>query len=189
MLTKDDGFARMLRRVREGSEEAMLELVEKYGHYVFRVVRRRLNRAMRSKFDSGDFVQAVWASFFENRAELVQFTSPRELVAYLGRIAQNKVVDENRRRLMRQDRNVLREVPLDETEARETLLSRDPTASELFIADERLRQLTTDQSVRSRQVVELRRCGATHQEIARVLGVEPRTVQRVLERLEREVVS
>lgn len=187
MPTEDDGFALLLRRIREGSEEAMLELVEEYGVLLFRVVRRQMNRQVRPKFDSGDFVQAVWASFFENRGQLDDFASPNELVAFLGRIASNKVIDENRRRLELQGRNVTREVPLAETNADETVVSPAPTASEVVYADERLHQLTALQSIRSRQVVEMRRYGATYEEIAEVLEVAPRTVQRVLERLERAV--
>jgi RNA polymerase sigma factor (sigma-70 family) len=189
MLTQDDEFARLLHRIKDGSEEAMLELVENYGAHLFRVVRRRLNRAIRPKFDSGDFVQAVWASFFENRAQCVDFASPKELIAFLAQIAHNKVIDENRRRLLLKARNVNREVPLDDSDAEKTVVSPAPTASEVVYADERLHQLTTAQSIRSRQVVELRRHGATYREIAAVLGVEQRTVQRVLERLEREVAT
>jgi DNA-directed RNA polymerase specialized sigma24 family protein len=148
MLTQDDGFARLLHRVKEGSEEAMLELVEKYGEHVFRAVRRRLNRAIRSKFDSADFVQAVWASFFENRAQLVDFASAKDLITYLSRIAQNNVIDENRRRLILHGRNINREVPLHESDAEETVVSPAPTASEVVYADERLHQLTTAQSIR-----------------------------------------
>ena len=189
MLTQADGFARLLHRVKEGSEEAMLELVENYGAHVFRAVRRRLNRAIRSKFDSGDFVQAVWASFFENRTRLADFASAKDLITFLARMAKNKVIDENRRHLFLQRRNVNREMPLYESNAGETVVSPAPTASELVYADERLHQLTTAQSIRSRQVVELRRCGATYREIAAALGVEQRTVQRVLQRLERAATS
>jgi len=189
MLPQDDGFAHLLEQVRGGSEEAMLELVEKYGRHVFRAVRRKLNRSIRSKFDSGDFVQAVWASFFEDRARLCELTSASELIRFLSQIAHNKVIDETRRRLVLQGRNVAREVRLDQTDVQKTALSPDPTASEVFIANENYRRITTGRSVRSQIVIDLRRRGATYEEIADVLEVDPRTVRRVLERLWREVVS
>jgi RNA polymerase sigma factor (sigma-70 family) len=189
MPRQDDRFADLLHRIRGGSEEAMLELVEKYGQAVFRVVRRRLNRAMRSKFDSADFVQAVWASFFEIGDRLFEFKTAKDLVAFLVQIAHNKVIDEVRRRMTSQARNVTREEPLEESEAGESVVSPSPSASQIFIADEQFRRLTAERSVRSRLVVELKRNGASHVEIAAILGVTPRTVQRVLERLQRKVVS
>jgi RNA polymerase sigma factor (sigma-70 family) len=189
MPAKNDEFATLVCRIREGSEEAMLLLVEKYGHHVYRAVRRKLNRAIRSKFDSGDFVQAVWASFFENRQRLFDFPSSRELILFLARVAHNKVIDEIRRRLVLQEKNINREVPLDRSNARWSLVSRGPTASEVVMADECLQHMTIGRSARFRQVVELKRSGATHLEIAEVLGVDPKTVQRVLQRLHREVDS
>ncbi len=189
MLTQDDGFAVLLHRIKEGSEEAMLELVEKYGQHVFRAVRRKLNRKMRSKFDSGDFVQAMWASIFENRARLFEFTTARDLIVFLSRVAHNKVIDEIRRRLVLQGRNLKREVRLDQTNVGKSAVSRGPTASEVFIAGESLQQMTARHSTRSQIVFELRRNGATYAEIASVLGVTSKTVQRVLQRLRREVVS
>jgi RNA polymerase sigma factor (sigma-70 family) len=186
MLKQDEEFVVLISRIREGSEEAMLELVEKYSQHVHRAVRRKLNRAMRSKFDSEDFVQAVWASFFENRDRLLEFPSSRDLIMFLARIARNKVIDEIRRRFVMQGRNVNREVPLEQSGARKTLVSPGPTASEMMMADETFQQMTTRLPDRNRRIAELKRSGASHFEIAATLGIEPKTVQRVLRRLLRE---
>jgi len=188
MLANDDEFAELIARIKQGSEAALFELVENYGQHVYRTVRRKLNRAMRSKFDSADFVQAVWASFFENRDRILEFPSAKDLIQFLSRIAHNKVVDEIRRRLVMQGRNVNREVPIDRPGLSRKLLSQQPTASEMFMADERARQMATNQSARYRRIVELRQAGATHEEIAQALGVKPKTVQRVLQRHQREAV-
>ncbi len=113
MLTQDEEFAALVSRIKKGSDEALLELVEKYGKHVFRAVHRKLKRAIQSKFDSADFVQAVWASFFENRDRLFEFPTQRDLVMFLVRIATNKVTDEIRRRLVVQGKNLNREVSLE----------------------------------------------------------------------------
>jgi RNA polymerase sigma factor (sigma-70 family) len=189
MATRDENFVVLMARIRDGSEQAMLELVEKYGHHVHRAVRRKLNRAMRSKFDSEDFVQAVWASFFENKERLLEFPSSRDLIMFLARVAHNKVIDEVRRRFQNQGKNVNREIPLDQSGIRKTLVSPDPTASEVMMADETFQQMTTGQPDRHRQIAELKRSGASHLEIAAALGIEPKTVQRVLRRMLREEVS
>jgi RNA polymerase sigma factor (sigma-70 family) len=189
MHSDDEEFAELVGKVRNGSEEAMLKLVEKYGQHVFRTVRRKLDRKLRSKFDSGDFVQAVWASFFENRDRLVQIPSAKDLVNYLSRMAYFKVTDERRRRLVLEGKNVNREVPLDRPDVSRELVCQAPTASEMAIADERMQQLTAGASARHQRIVEMRRAGATHVEIAGVLGVDPKMVQRVLRRLQRKVTS
>src|SRR5438445_10752725 len=98
MSTHHDDFAALLERVRDGSEDACVELVERYGSFVYRAVRRKLNWKMRSTFDSGDFMQAVWASFFEDRKCLVELPTARDLVFYLTSLARNKVIGEFRRR-------------------------------------------------------------------------------------------
>ena len=51
-----------MARMRAGSQEAAWRLVEVYESHIRAVVRRRLTPAMRSLFDSDDFVQTVWAS-------------------------------------------------------------------------------------------------------------------------------
>jgi len=188
MLTRDDQFAALLNRIKEGSEQALVELVETYGQHVYRVVRRKLDRAMRSKFDSGDFVQAVWASFFENRARILEFPTAKDLILFLARIAHNKVIDEIRRRFVLQGKNINLEVSLDQSGILGTMLSPGPTPSEVVMADERLERMTALRSDRQQKIVELRQAGATHAEIAAALGVNPKTVQRSLQRLERKVL-
>src|SRR5277367_1887044 len=99
-------FRELLHRVLDGSEDAARQLQEQYGEYIIMAVRRRMPRRLRSKFDSVDFVQDVWASFFRTAER--QFSSPDHLVAYLTRMAQNKVVDAARAGLDTFKRDVLR---------------------------------------------------------------------------------
>src|SRR3954451_370912 len=87
-----------LARIRAGDEEAARELLTRYEAQVRLVVRRQLPRILRSRFDSLDFLQSVWRSFFRRmRAGPDEFEDPRHLVAFLARAAQNKVIDEYRR--------------------------------------------------------------------------------------------
>lgn len=187
MSTQDEEFTALLNRIREGSDEALVELVKKYGAHVHRAVHRKLNRAIQSRFDSGDFVQAVWASFFENRQRLFEFTSPQDLVHFLVRVAHNKVTDEIRRRLVFQGWNVNREVSLEHPDVRNAMVSRAPSASEVFRVGEQLQKIETDETDRLRKILKLRRAGAPYQQIADELKVTKKTVQRVLARLERKV--
>jgi RNA polymerase sigma-70 factor (ECF subfamily) len=72
-------FRSLMEQLRQGSQDAAWELIEQYGPLVKRVVRRNLDHGLRSKFDSVDFVQAVWGSFFRNRTRLDKFAAPENL--------------------------------------------------------------------------------------------------------------
>ena len=187
MQTSDHGFLTLIQGVREGSNAAFEELVTNYSGHVFRVVRRKLASAMRSKADSTDFVQSVWAVFFENRHRLVDCQSPGELINFLAKVAGDKVIDERRRRLTLAKANVNREVPLGECAAAECLRSKEPTPSALAISDECLHRLLDGQHTMARQMVEMRLDGATYEDIAIAFEVSPKTVQRTFRRLLRRV--
>jgi RNA polymerase sigma-70 factor (ECF subfamily) len=180
MLTPDDEFAALARRIKEGSEEAMHELVDKYGEYVIRAVRRKLSRSLRSKFDSVDFVQSVWASFFEHRDRVGDFPTPNQLVKYLGLMAQSKVINESRRRLASQKADVGREVSLERSSLHRSLVSPGPTASEVFIAEESVERMAAGQSTRRKQVLALKRSGHSNIAIADRLRVSVKAVERII---------
>ena len=99
-IDEQQNFAALMQHVREGSEQAARELFAIFGSDVLAAVRRKLNRKMRSKVDSQDLSQAVWASFFGHLDAISQFDQPDALVAFLIRVATNKTIDECRRRLM-----------------------------------------------------------------------------------------
>src|ERR1700746_726766 len=86
-------FADLLVRVRRGDPDAAFELVRKYESAIRVAVRTRLSDpALRRQFDSMDVCQSVLASFFV-RASAGQYDlqEPRQLVALLTRMAQNKL--------------------------------------------------------------------------------------------------
>jgi DNA-directed RNA polymerase specialized sigma24 family protein len=95
---EDKRFHELMRQVRLGSEDAVRELLDLYGKHIIHVVRRRLHREMRSKFDSQDFVQAVWASFFTKPCLNASFENPKKLIVFLAEVASNKVIEEWRKR-------------------------------------------------------------------------------------------
>ena len=61
-----------------------------------RVVRRRLNRSMRSLYDSTDFANDAMESLAAN-LDLLEFPSLDSLIAFLAQVAEQKVIDEYRR--------------------------------------------------------------------------------------------
>ncbi len=139
---------------------------------------------MRSKFDSLDFVQMVWASIFTERDKLAEFREPTDLIKYLSTIAQRKLLQESRRRLQGQKHNIGRERALvAETEDESTYVRKSNTPSQIVMAKDRLEVMMSDRSERDRRVVELRMDGLTFVEIADQLEINERTARDVIEKL------
>jgi RNA polymerase sigma factor (sigma-70 family) len=189
MPEEDDNFRELIQRVRQGSEEAAWELVRRHGEALRRAVRRVLNRRLRPKFDSLDFVQLVWSSLFRVRASLDRFGRPEELAAYLAAMARNKVGMEVRRRLLTEKHNLNREVSYDPAvlEQHSGVRDRLPPPIEVAIARERWDRLIRGQPGHYRQIIQMRLQGHTHQAIADALHLDERTVRRFIKRLLHDV--
>ena len=184
MSMQNDEFRNLMDEVRSGSEDAAVRALELYGDHIYRAVRRKLNRALRPRFDSQDFVQAVWASFFRHRSQVVKFEGPDELIAFLTRVAGNKVIDECRHRLQTQKANVNRECSIDDDLPQGAVpIGREPAPSQVAIANEQWERMIEGLPARYRRMLELRAQGETQKRIAKLLGVDERTVRRVLRRL------
>lgn len=181
----DTEFRSLLGRVSEGSEEAAWEIIEEYGDAIFRAVRRALNSRMRQRFDSADFVQLVWASFFRKRGGLDRFATPGELAAFFVGMAQNKVAMEARRCLIRPKSNMNRERSLDDprTGIKAVLESPTPGPLDVAVAKEQYDRFLDDQPEHYRKIIHLKLAGHTQRDIAARLGVADCTVRRFLKKL------
>jgi RNA polymerase sigma factor (sigma-70 family) len=147
-----------------------------------------LPRLLRSRFDSLDFLQSVWGSFF-HRVKTVptEFDDGRHLVAFLARAAKNKVIDEYRR-AGSQKGDMRREEPLwTEGDRPKDLAAQMETASQVAVANEAFTKLRDLVPEERRALLELKAEGLSSREIGERLGISERTVQRVLEELRRRV--
>ena len=185
MSEQSDSFRELMDDVQSGSEAAAARFLDLYSDHIYRAVRRRLNRVLRPRFDSQDFVQAVWASFFQHRSQVTRFERPEELVAFLTRVAGNKVIDECRRRMQTQKSNINRECSIDDDDhpQRKMIAGREPRASQVAIAKEQWERMTNGVPSHYRMILELRAGGETHEKIAQMLDVNEKTVRRVLRKL------
>jgi RNA polymerase sigma-70 factor (ECF subfamily) len=179
-----------LARIQSGDEAAARELLARYESEVRLVVRRQLPRLLRSRFDSLDFLQSVWGSFFRRIRSAkgpAEFEDSRHLVAFLARAAKNKVIDEYRRAASHKH-NMHREEPLwgEGGRPRDVADSID-SPSEVAEANEalgRMRELVPEEK---RSILELKAEGYSSKDIGERLGISERTVQRVLEELRRRM--
>lgn len=174
-----------IARIRAGEEEAARELLRRYEAKVRLVVRRQLPKLLRSRFDSLDFLQSVWGSFFHRvRTGPTDIEDEPNLVAFLAWAARNKVVDEYRRASSKKH-DVRREEPLWDRagEPREVLASGSDTPSQLVQAQETLQRLQDQVPKERRKVLELKAAGFSCREIGERLAISERTVQRLIESL------
>jgi RNA polymerase sigma-70 factor (ECF subfamily) len=93
------GFEELIRRVREGDEEAAAQLVRDYEPAIRRAARIRLaDSHLKKLFDSVDISQSVFASFFARVAlGQYQLDKPQALIRLLAIMTRNKLVDHFRR--------------------------------------------------------------------------------------------
>lgn len=181
-------FSELLSRLEQGDPDASERIVAEYGDHILRAVRRRMNRSIRDRFDSQDFAQAVWASFFGHISVVQNIGSQGELAGFLAKMASNKVIDQGRREQVRARINRSQgQLPAVQKDNR-TQMSQ-PTPSQFAVANERWERLTEDEVERDQDLLRLRRDGATHEEIARHMGVSDRHVRRILRRFERKEAS
>jgi RNA polymerase sigma factor (sigma-70 family) len=181
----EEEFQALMQRVREGSEEAVQELVCRYGPHIQRVVRRKLLRQLRRQFDSVDFVQSVWKSFFTVPGEQYTFDSPEALIAFLARVAQNKVLETYQGQLRTQKRGGARTQSLAglHRHRADELDPRQPTPSQIASADEQWQHLLAGMPPHHQRILVLLRHGYEVQEIAEQLGVSIKTVRRLRKKL------
>ena len=183
-MEKAPEFVALMKRVQEGSREAARELHERYGPHIRRAVRRRLHQRLRSKFDSLDFVQDVWASFFDDIPQRYNFEQPEDLISFLTAMAHNKVAQVTRQRFERKKYDVRRELTADaEPRGADRFPANQQTPSEIMMGREEWDRLLDKQPLVHRRILILLREGKSSANIAEELGISQRTVTRVLRKI------
>lgn len=175
---------RLLGQVCAGSQDAARELVDKYGEVLLRAIRRRLATRLRTQYDSEDFAQAVWASFFAAPLHQYRFDTPADLTAFLVTLATNKVCSAARHDLQAKKRDLNRVHSLDGSAAAVVnyLTGHDPTPSQVVLAQEQWDRLLRGQPPQDQCILHLLRRGFTAEQIAGELRLNEKTVRRVVDR-------
>jgi RNA polymerase sigma-70 factor (ECF subfamily) len=180
-----DEFRHLMERVFAGDQAAAGELLAHYEPAVRRAVRRALNRRLRPKFDSLDFVQDVWKSFFAKPPPAEPFHDPEQLIAFLTEMARHKVVDATRQRLQGQKYNLNREQSLDNSTVGGpgAVPGHEPTPSEALGRREEVAKVLDSLPLVYRRVMVLLSEGQTPEEIAREMNLPFRYVRRIVHKL------
>lgn len=181
-------FQTLLTGFRAGDQLAAEELCRRYGPVIRAAVRRHLHERLRTQFDSLDFVQDVWVSLLTTPPGRYTFETPRVLLAFLTRVARDKVIDAARRHAEARIGDGLREpaTPDRDGAAVDELPSPAPTPDHWAIAGERWEQILGRVPPHFRPIVERLREGYTYDQIARMVGVSTRTIKRIVRTLKEQ---
>jgi RNA polymerase sigma-70 factor (ECF subfamily) len=176
----------LIARARAGDDDAIRDFVGRFEREVRLMVRDRLPRRLRNQFDSMDFVQAVWQSFFADlKGGSREFENSRHLRGFLAGVARNKVFEQDRRLTRTAKYAVAREEKLyvrrGDREVAIEVPAHDPSPSMNLQASERLALLTAGRPEREVEVLRLRHEGRTIDDIAARMGIHEKTVRRIID--------
>ena len=170
----------LINRLRAGDDAAAGELYFAFEPFLRGLVRRRLPRAARHRFDSADVVQSAWASLLDGlRDNRWQFPDANRLRAFLARVVLCRLYDRARTAL----REAGRVQPL--VEHGRDRPGPEPHPSEHARAGAAWDRLLAICPPEHHSVLYLRRDGHSCDEIARKTGLHPGSVRRVLRGLAR----
>lgn len=185
----DEELHRLTERLAEGDPAAAEELFQSYAPYLRMVVRRQLNARLRARFDSEDVVQSVWADTLlrvQGKDLSWTFRDAAGLRGFLVRLTQNRLIDFIRKHR----RSLSRERPLGSSEvlARSVHAGGD-RASEQVHLDDAWKRLLGLCHPDHRDLLRLRRAGASLDEMAEASGLHPSSVRRIFYDLADRFVS
>jgi RNA polymerase sigma-70 factor (ECF subfamily) len=117
MVERKPGFADWLTVARNGSPEALGQVLDACRGYLLLIAREELDSELRAKGSASDLVQET---FVEAQRDFAQFHGEREeeLLAWLRRMLLNNLRDFTRRYQCADKRDVEREVSLDSVGSR-----------------------------------------------------------------------
>jgi RNA polymerase sigma-70 factor (ECF subfamily) len=192
LMTPDDSFAGLIRRLEAGDPEAAAVVFDRYVRRLIGLARRQLDARLRTKVDEEDVAQSVFRSFFRRQAaDPFDIASEDALWALLAEITMRKCGRWNRHFLAGK-RSVGREAPPpapDDSIVDEPIDAGEPSPADVAILAETVEELLRGLDERERLICEMRLHGYQVQEIAARAGCTERTVLRKLKhvksRLER----
>jgi RNA polymerase sigma-70 factor (ECF subfamily) len=174
-----DVLETLLERMRDGDLRAAQEVFLAHEPLLRRVVRRRLSRRLRVKFDSLDVVQSVWVHVLDHfRHGGCGIDSPAHLRHFLVRVTHNCLTD----RLRHHRRSLQCEQPLAEGGP---AVADQPGPSEVAQANELWENLLAVCPVEHHELLRLKRQGLPLADIAARTGLHEGSVRRILRGLAR----
>ncbi len=196
LMQANTEFTQLVSDAMAGSNEAIQHLAQQYTPHIIRAVRSTLSQRLRSKLDSQDFAQSLWASLFIRHTDLARLTSPIQFISFLRQSARHKVIDKTRH-YCTQKNNLAREERLTDHTSRRNqtaskarqcaLRAREPSPSTVAGLKDAWARILLNCSDRDRQILELRLQGYTFDDISDKLQINQATARRAIKTLVSEL--
>jgi RNA polymerase sigma factor (sigma-70 family) len=179
-----ESLEQWIGRLNEGDVEAVGRLFLAYEPYLRIAVRRRLSSRLRSKVDSGDIVQSVFADLLRGvRHGGWHFDGRPQLEAFLRKVAWRRLAD----RYQKHGSALAREHSLDETPSQSLGDAAQARPSQEAQGREFWEEVLLACPPAHHEVVRLRRNGHPMREIAARTGLHEGSVRRILYELARRL--
>jgi RNA polymerase sigma-70 factor (ECF subfamily) len=179
-----DHLDELIERLNDGDIDAAERAFLAYEPYLRMAVRRQLTGALRSKLDSMDIVQSVWADVLCRFREAGwQFADRSHLRAFLVKVARNRLIDRRREhhRALEQER------PLHEVNSHELPHADQPRPSEVAQGHELWELMLEKCTPAHREILRLKRQGLPLAEISARTGLHEGSIRRILYELARRL--
>ncbi|MDR3636803.1 MAG: sigma-70 family RNA polymerase sigma factor [Isosphaeraceae bacterium] len=168
---------RLIELLNSGDEAAAEQVFREYEPVLCALVRRRLQPALRSKFDTMDVVQSVWFDVVVGlRESSWHFADRAHLEAFLARLARNRLLD----RCRKHRGAVQREVPLNDDASTVAATTQQPRPSQVAQRDELWDQMLALCPPAHHELLRLKRQGLRIAEIAARTGLHESSVRRIV---------
>ena len=177
-----EAFEEILRRIKAGDRDAKQEFVAKWVHSYYHAIRLKMDRKIRSEFDSDDFFQIGCEHIDQCNFEDKDFNSEKAFFAYLERIFINAVGQAQRKQRRRGDTKSLESLSQKETER---LVDAAPALLAVQAAEEEWQKaLAALKTPTQRTIAQLLRQGLTARQVSVQLDVTERTARRTVDLLD-----
>jgi RNA polymerase sigma-70 factor (ECF subfamily) len=176
----------LLDKLCSGDTEAAEKVFLQFEPYLRKVVRRLLPLHLRSKFDSADIVQSTWSDVLKGfRDAGWQFASVNQLRVFLVKATRNRFIDR-----FRQQSEIARHQYSLTDQALDRIPQRSqPEPGAVLQADDLWQRLQDLCPPEHRPILDLKRRGATMEEIVQKTGLHPGSVRRILRNLASQMAA
>jgi RNA polymerase sigma-70 factor (ECF subfamily) len=176
----------LMTRLTDGEAEAAEQVFRAYEPVLRMMVRRWLTPRLRSKFDSNDVVQSVWADVLRGYQQTGwRFTDREHLRAFLAKVAYYHFANKCRRHR----RAIEHEQSLSGDEQPGLPASGEPRPSQLAQAEELWERLMALCPPHHHELLRLKRDGLGLAEIAARTGLHESSVRRIIYDLSRRLAT
>jgi RNA polymerase sigma factor (sigma-70 family) len=177
-MSVDPEFEALVARVRQGDPQAAGEFYDSCKDHILRSIRYRLKHyAQRHGLrDPDDYLQSALAAFWEALNDGKEFFTREDFIAWMRKVAQNKINKDARR-----NRNQLQRVALEEVQE-DKLVSGQPTPEQFASAEDLVTALERA-FPGCRWAVQMRLAGYTLEEIGDRLHINLRFLERLFAKL------